>query len=100
MHSRDHVLPVVRADAERVNPHPVYQAFMEQDYSENFSRDQVRDRVIPTYMGLVRKNGSGARRARRDRGGVHDEVQGQLQRAQPVRRLTGRKQGGKRSVKG
>ena len=31
---------------------------------------------------------------RRDRGGVHDEVQGKLQRAQPVRQLTGRKQGG------
>ena len=51
----DHVLPAVRADAERANPHPVQRAFMDQDYSENFSRDEVRERVIPTYMGLIRQ---------------------------------------------
>ena len=28
---------------------------MSQEYSENFSRDEVRERVIPTYMGLVRQ---------------------------------------------
>ena len=55
LYTRDHVLPAVRADAERVNPHPVQGAFMGQDYSENFSRDEVRERVIPTYMGLVRQ---------------------------------------------
>ena len=55
MYTRDHVLPAVRADSERVNPHPVYRAFMDQDYSENFSRDEVRERVIPTYMGLIRQ---------------------------------------------
>ena len=55
LYSRDHVLPPVRSDAERENPHPVQRAFMAQDYSENFSRDEVRERVIPTYMGLIRQ---------------------------------------------
>ena len=56
LHTPDHVLPAVRGpDAERENPHPVQRAFMAQDYSENFSRDEVRERVIPTYMGLIRQ---------------------------------------------
>ena len=55
LYSPDHVLPAVRADEERENPHPVYRAFMDQDYSRNFSRDEVRERVIPTYMGLIRQ---------------------------------------------
>ena len=57
LYTRDHVVPAVRSDAERENPHPVYRAFMSQEYSENFSRDEVRERVIPTYMGLVRQVG-------------------------------------------
>ena len=55
LYSRDHVLPAVRSDAERDKPHPVYRAFLDQDYSRNFSRDEVRERVIPTYMGLIRQ---------------------------------------------
>ena len=55
LHTPDHVLPPVRAEVERENPHPVYGAFLAQEYSENFSRDEVRERVIPTYMGLVRQ---------------------------------------------
>ena len=55
LHTRDHVLPAVRADCEREDPHPVYRAFMQQDYSGSFSRGEVRERVIPTYMGLVRQ---------------------------------------------
>ena len=54
-YTREQVLPAVRSDAERRNPHPVYRAFMDQEYSENFSRDEVRERVIPTYMGLIRQ---------------------------------------------
>jgi len=40
---------------ELVDPHPVYSAFMRQTYSRNFSRDEVRDRVVPTYMGLIKQ---------------------------------------------
>ena len=53
LYTREHVQPVVRSDAERADPHPVFRAFMAQDYSRNFSRDEVRERVIPTYMGLI-----------------------------------------------
>ena len=55
LYAREHVLPEVRADGERQDPHPVHRAFMQQDYSENFSRDEVRKRVIPTCMGLIRQ---------------------------------------------
>ena len=49
------IQPVQRSEQELDNPHPVYAAFMEQEYSESFSRDDVRKRVIPVYMGLIRQ---------------------------------------------
>ncbi len=49
------VLAPVRAEAERADPHPVYQAFMAMRPSRNFARDEVRSRVIPAYMGLIRQ---------------------------------------------
>ena len=55
LYTRDHVLPAVRAEGEREAPHSVYGAFLAQEYSENFSRDEVRERVVPTYMGLIRQ---------------------------------------------
>lgn len=53
LYGAEEVLPAVRSNKEKENAHPVYQAFMAQDYSENFSRDEVRQTVIPTYMGLI-----------------------------------------------
>ena len=55
LYSSEDVQAVVRSDKELHNPHPVYQAFMEQEYSESFAREDVRQRVIPVYMGLVRQ---------------------------------------------
>jgi arylsulfatase A-like enzyme len=49
------IQPAQRSDRELDNPHPVYAAFMEQEYSESFARDEVRERIIPVYMGLVRQ---------------------------------------------
>ncbi len=49
------VLPPNRAAAERADPHPVYAAFMAMRPSRNFARDEVRARVIPAYMGLIRQ---------------------------------------------
>jgi len=50
------VVPAVRCNSERGNKtHPVYQAFMDLRVSRNFSRDEVRQRVIPTYMGLIKQ---------------------------------------------
>ena len=55
MFSADQVQPVCRDATERDNAHPVYQAFMDQEYSESFSRDDVREKVIPVYMGLIKQ---------------------------------------------
>ncbi|MCH2271324.1 MAG: phosphonate monoester hydrolase, partial [SAR324 cluster bacterium] len=46
LYSKDQILPVVRNPDELQDPHPVFQAFHEQTYSLNFSRDEVRERVI------------------------------------------------------
>lgn len=55
MYSASDVQPVKRADKERDNAHPVVQAFMQQEYSESFARDDIREHVIPVYMGLVKQ---------------------------------------------
>jgi arylsulfatase A-like enzyme len=49
------MLPAVRSEEERRDPHPVNEAFMGQGYSQTFSREEVRRAVIPAYMGLVRQ---------------------------------------------
>ncbi len=49
------VIPAVRSDDERRDPHPVYRAFMEHRVSKTFSRDAVRGEVIPVYMGLIKQ---------------------------------------------
>lgn len=49
------VVPPARSDAERRDAHPVYRAFRQHVDSQSFARDEVRARVIPTYMGLVQQ---------------------------------------------
>ena len=53
MYGPDDVLPPVRDEAERQDPHPVLGAFQQHRVSRAFSRDEVRARVIPAYMGLI-----------------------------------------------
>jgi len=53
--TREHVVAAVRSEAELRDPHPLYAAFMAQEYSRNFCRDEVRDAVVPVYMGLIRE---------------------------------------------
>ena len=48
-------LGVKRDERERAAPHPVVAAFMDHPESVNFRRDEVRDTVIPTYMGLIKQ---------------------------------------------
>ena len=55
MYTQDHIMPVIRHEDELHNPHPVYHAFHEQTYSQNFSRDEIRARVIPAYMGMIKQ---------------------------------------------
>jgi arylsulfatase A-like enzyme len=53
LYGHNDLLPAIRSEAERADPHPVYAALMAMRPSRNFSRDEVRTRVIPAYMGLV-----------------------------------------------
>lgn len=47
------VVPANRSPSERQSPHPVFGAYQDLRFSKAFARDEVRDRVIPTYMGLI-----------------------------------------------
>jgi arylsulfatase A-like enzyme len=49
------VIPAVRSEIERRDPHPVFRAFMDHRVSRVFSRDEVRTEVIPVYMGLIKQ---------------------------------------------
>ena len=40
-------------DSEARNPHPVYQAFRNEQASVTFRQEATRRAVIPTYMGLI-----------------------------------------------
>ena len=55
LYGRNQVLPAVRHPAELDDPHPVYGAFLRHEESRSFQRDEVRQAVIPAYMGLVRQ---------------------------------------------
>jgi len=55
MYSPDDVIPAVKSEGERVDPHPVYREFMNHLVARNFSRDEVRREVIPVYMGLIKQ---------------------------------------------
>lgn len=49
------VPPAVRAEAERSDAHPIYAAWMRGKVAQAFQRDDVRDKVIPAYMGLIKQ---------------------------------------------
>jgi arylsulfatase A-like enzyme len=55
MYGPEDILPANRTDTERQDPHPVVGAFMQHEESRNFARDEVREAVIPTYMGLIKQ---------------------------------------------
>jgi len=40
---------------EKEAAHPVYQAFMNMEVGQTFSRDDVRQTVLPAYMGLIKE---------------------------------------------
>ena len=55
MYGENHVPAAVRHDAEREDPHPVYGAYMQNRIAQAFQREEVRRKVIPAYMGLIRQ---------------------------------------------
>lgn len=55
MYGPEDVQPVVRSEAERVDQHPVYQAFADARWSKNWSLPNARETVVPAYMGLIKQ---------------------------------------------
>ena len=55
MYGAQFVVPAVRTEAERADPHPVYREFMDHKMSRVLAQDEARLTVIPAYMGLVRQ---------------------------------------------
>jgi arylsulfatase A-like enzyme len=55
MYAGSDMLPAVRSEEERRDPNPVYAAFMRHQDSQSFAREEVRNAVIPAYMGLTRQ---------------------------------------------
>jgi arylsulfatase A-like enzyme len=55
MYGPNHLIPVVRSEEERSDPHPVYREFMKRRVSRTFAREEVRDEVVPVYMGLIKQ---------------------------------------------
>ena len=55
MYGSEHVLAPVRSDEERETDHPVFRAYIDSRICRTMSRDEVRARVIPAYMGLVKQ---------------------------------------------
>jgi len=55
MFGPEHVPPPLRDTCEQDDPHPVYAAFMNNRIGKAFARDEVRDKVIPAYMGLIKQ---------------------------------------------
>ena len=55
MYGAQHVIPVNRSREEYDNAHPVLRAFMDSPIGKTFARDEVRNAVIPAYMGLIKQ---------------------------------------------
>ena len=55
MYGPESFLPASRSPIEKRDPNPVFRAFMEMEVSQTFSREGVRETVLPAYMGLVRQ---------------------------------------------
>jgi arylsulfatase A-like enzyme len=55
MYDTSHMSAANRTEQEQANAHPLQQAYMQHFVSQTFSRDEVRNKVIPTYMGLIKQ---------------------------------------------
>jgi arylsulfatase A-like enzyme len=55
MFGPEDVQDIVRSDQEYQTAHPVLKAFMDTKIGQTFSRQDVREAVIPAYMGLIKQ---------------------------------------------
>jgi len=55
MYDESHVVPVVRDESERIDAHPVYEAYFNNAIARAIAADGIREKVIPAYMGLIKQ---------------------------------------------
>ena len=55
MYGANHVPSPTRHPVEREDPHPVFGAYMQNRIAKAFQQDEVRRKVIPAYMGLIKQ---------------------------------------------
>ena len=55
MYGPEDIPPVNRDLSELENPNPVYNAFVNREESKEFMRKEVREKVVPVYMGLIQQ---------------------------------------------
>ncbi|GAB4525215.1 MAG: alkaline phosphatase family protein [Roseibium sp.] len=55
MYGPNHVPAALRSPVERDDAHPVFDAFMGNRIAAAFQQDEVRRKVIPAYMGLIKQ---------------------------------------------
>ena len=55
MYDASHIVPPVRNGAEFDTDHPLLRAYLDARVCKSFSRDEVRETVIPAYMGLIKQ---------------------------------------------
>lgn len=55
MYGEEHVPPANRHEVERDNPQPVFGAYMQNKIANAFQKEEVRQKVIPAYMGLIKQ---------------------------------------------
>ena len=55
MYGPNHVPAPRRHDIERDDPHPVYEAYMENRAAAAFQNDEARQKAVRAYMGLIKQ---------------------------------------------
>ena len=55
MYGANHVPAAARHEVEREDPHPVFGAYQSNKIAQAFQKDEVRQKVIPAYMGLIKQ---------------------------------------------
>ncbi|MEM1236927.1 MAG: sulfatase-like hydrolase/transferase [Pseudomonadota bacterium] len=55
MYGPEDIQPVLRSEAERENANPLMKHFMDRIAGQTFARDEAVEKVVPTYMGLVKQ---------------------------------------------
>lgn len=55
MYGPNHVPQPRRHEQERADPHPVFGAYTSNLIAQAFQREEVRNKVIPAYMGLIKQ---------------------------------------------